>query len=129
MTVELKIKAKHLALEPAIIKKEIVNLRRQLDRMVSRVEKWDRKCGQTLSKIESLDHHNRHVVAVEARATHLARAFLRGQEYNLVEKSRKEGKEATFRIHVVPRVLKMVAKYKPRGTTISESDVKAWLGM
>lgn len=66
---KLKIKIKHLALEPAIIRKE-----------AKKLSKAGRHPDAYL-----LNHHLRTVVRPEARATQLVYAFLRQKKYSEVE--------------------------------------------
>lgn len=115
MSVELKIKSKHLALEPAIIREEEEKLQRSLD--------WHMKNRQIVSvfndditsklycKIIDLKRHRVWDVRNEARATYLARAFLFGTPYKDVEPKVKD--EYVFKTHILPRVFRMVEKYNP----------------
>jgi len=116
MSIELKIKSKHLALEPAIIRREEKNLRKQLS--------WYKRTYQGLiieehleaykiySKWNSLQHHRKTVVRNESRATHLARAFLNGLHYKQVESKRHD--ETLYHTTILPRIIDMVAKYGPK---------------
>jgi hypothetical protein len=121
MSVELKIKSKHLALEPAIIRKEEYKLLEQM--------KWYKKHHQLVSvslldwyqnhpdlfklhdKATSLCNHRKWNVRNEARATYLARAYLAGTPYKSVEKKSKI--DHSFKVYILPRVFDMVAKYGP----------------
>lgn len=105
MCIELKIKAKHLALEPAIIKREEAKLRKQM--------KYNRD-GETSywaleRKRDSLCNHRRWNVRNEARATELARAYLAGKPYCYVEKKRNN--DGMFQMYIVPRIVAMVTRY------------------
>lgn len=88
--VKLKIKVKHLALEPAIIRHE--------ERKVSGMDKWD------------LQHHRKWDVRNEARATQLAIAFLKGKPYKQVEPKLRDKNQGHHAL-VFKRVLSMVRKY------------------
>lgn len=107
MCIELKIKAKHLALEPQIIRAEEEKLKKRMkyhrsDDSVSAISLgW---------KLDSLIRHRRWDVRNEARATHLARAYIAGKAYSSTEKRSKEN-DCMFRMYIVPRVLAMVTKY------------------
>lgn len=90
---ELRIKAKHLALEPAIIKKEELKF-----------NKRDPKFA------EYLRHHRRMVVGVEARGTHLARSFMEGKPYSSIENGRKPERECEF-LAAKRRAVAMISKY------------------
>ncbi len=106
MSIELKIKAKHLALEPQIIRLEEKKLKKQM-----RYHRSDDKASTfTLEwKLNSLTSHRKHVVRDEARATHLARAFIAGKPYKYAELKRRD--DYYFNLYIVPRVLAMVTKY------------------
>lgn len=109
MSVKLKIKAKHLATEPAIIRKE--------------VKKAGKRGLHFLAN--QLHQHKVDVVRPEARATELARAYIAGKPYNTVERYRKPEKEWYFDCKIIPRVLKMVQKYHKRSVT--NDDIRKWV--
>ena len=108
MSVELKIKSKHLALEPAIIRTEENKLKRKI-RWAKLHQKSEEEINATCS-LNSFCSHRRFEVRNEARATYLARAYIEGREYESVEKSRKE--ETVYHVYIVPRIVSMVIKYK-----------------
>jgi len=106
MCIELKIKAKHLALEPAIIRHEEKKLKHQI--------KHHRSGDQTSSislewKLHSLTNHRKLDVRNESRATHLARTYLAGKPYTRAELKRND--DCYFKQYIVPRVVAMVTKY------------------
>ena len=106
MCIELKIKAKHLALEPSIIRHEENKLKHQI--------KHHRSDDQTSSislgwKLDSLVRHRKMDVRNESRATHLARTFLAGKPYARAELKRND--DNFFKLYIVPRVVAMVTKY------------------
>jgi len=109
MSIYLKIKNKHLALEAGVIKFE---------------ERKQRKLGN-YEVVNSLCEHRKRNVRNENRATSLARAYIRGAKYSSVERTRKPEKEYDFRKWVYPRVLTMVQKYQDR--KFSMQDLDAWL--
>jgi hypothetical protein len=113
MSIELKIKYKHLALEPAIIRKEEQKVRKQLAWFKEKHQITDIFSDDDARKIHSkwynLYHHRITAVRYEARATHLARAYLAGVPYEKVESKRHE--DHTFIFVILPRVYSMVAKY------------------
>lgn len=83
MSIELKVKFKTLSEESRIIKKE-----------ENKQKKIFRKIGlgydhynDHFNEFENLYSHRISVVRKEARATHLARAYLKGLPYNKVEQS------------------------------------------
>lgn len=83
MSVELKVKAKTLATEARHISKE--------ERKSLRMSRWDRQNNfspaMNLTQYNVLRDHRVGVVRPEARATHLARAYLSGRTYRSVEAS------------------------------------------
>jgi hypothetical protein len=109
MSIELKIKSKHLSLESKVIRFEERKLAKQLS-WLNRNEKTD---IQVCWKLSSLSDHRKNVVGRENRATFLARAFIAGHPYTRAEKSRKDSKHYEFNALVLPRVLEMVKKYHP----------------
>ena len=107
MSIELKIKSKHLALEAKVIRFEEQKLKKRI--------KHNRE-GNTLELVLQLDSiagHRKYVVGRENRATFLARAFIAGTPYKKVEVKRKEERHHEFNVFVLPRVLEMVKKYHP----------------
>jgi len=118
MCIELKIKSKHLALEPQIIKHEERKLKKQI-----RSNKGDLQ--QLIWKYESLVNHRKHIVRNEARATQLARAYIDGKEYISIERKRHDN--FTFLQYVVPRIHAMVTKYgKGEQRKIVKEDIIEW---
>ena len=106
MYIELKIKAKHLALEPAIIRNEEKKLKKQI--------KWAKEnnpdiCYLLKNQLERLVYHRKWDVRNEARATNLTRAFLNGKPYFSIESKRRE--EYLFQHYIIPRIVTMVTKY------------------
>ena len=102
MCIELKIKSKHLALEPQIIKHEERKLKKQI-----RSNKGDLQ--QLIWKLDSLVNHRKHIVRNEARATQLARAYIDGKEYTSIERKRHDN--STFIQYIVSRIHAMVTRY------------------
>jgi hypothetical protein len=105
MCIELKIKAKHLALEPSIIRCE----ERKLKKQIKFTNGTD---ANLIDKLNSLTCHRRWNVRNESRATELARAYLAGKPYTFVEKKRKD--DGMFQLYIVPRIVAMVSKYGTR---------------
>ena len=117
MSVELKVKSKHLSEEARIIKFEE---RKQLKQyrwaeaqyratgMNGMYPRWDDKAFLAYC---SLSNHRKWDVRNENRATFLARAFIAGVPYTSVEQKRKPENESYFQILTLPRVWTMVAKY------------------
>ena len=117
MSVELKIKSKHLSYEPKIIRKEEYKLLEQIKWLREKHQispntpgyKLDESIYKFYRKWYSLYLHRIFDVRNESRATFLARAYISGKPYEAVEKSRKE--EKLFVDKIIPRVLSMVTKY------------------
>lgn len=117
MSVYLKIKSKHLALEPAIIRKEEQKLKKQIDwyktkHQLSTVDmftyyKEHPDLYNMCLRRGSLTSHRRWDVRNEARATYLARAYLKGMPYKVVEPNVREKLWAP----VMESLIRMVMKY------------------
>jgi hypothetical protein len=120
MSIELKIKSKHLSEEARIIRFEERKLFKQyqwsLNNYISAgnngmYPRWDDKA---FSDYYSLKHHRTWDVRNENRATFLARAYIASVPYTSVEQKRKPEKESYFQVIVLPRVFAMVVKYGKR---------------
>ena len=106
MSIKLKIKSKHLALEAGVIRFEELKLKRQIEWL-----KTHQKDEATFrSEWESLNSHRRFDVRNEARATYLARGYIEGRKYETIENNIKD--LGTFNSYILPRVVSMVIKYK-----------------
>lgn len=138
MSIQLKIKAKHLALEPAIIKHEEKKLKKQIkayreyhqvtEHGWSALSKNHKSLSDLESKLVSLSSHRKHDVRNEARATALARAYIAGKPYSLVERSRRE--EIFFVYRIVPRVVAMVTKYGNYDQRkVTAETIKIWASL
>lgn len=119
MSVELKIKSKHLALEAAVIRFEERKLKSQI--------KWLKARQQPLtgldSTLNSLATHRRWDVGNENRATFLARAYIAGKPYLTVENKVKD--RVVLYSYIVPRVVSMLKKYHK--FSITSDDVREWI--
>jgi len=106
MSIKLKIKSKHLALEAGVIRFEDQKLKRQIEWLKTHQK------DDTDARIawESLNTHRRFDVRNENRATFLARAYIEGRKYETLEHKRKDN--GTFYTYIMPRVVSMVIKYK-----------------
>jgi hypothetical protein len=121
MSIELKIKSKHLSEEARIIRFE----ERKLLKAADRARKAHKATGANepykdtkYSKFKSIQQHRCTDVRNENRATFLARAYLAGVPYTSVEQKRKACKQLTFINVVIPRVCDMVNKYGPANSRI-----------
>jgi len=117
MSVELKVKSKHLSEEARIIRFEE---RKQLKQYQWGLKQWHaagnngmypRWDDKAFGDYYSLKHHRTWDVRNENRATFLARAYIAGVPYASVEQKRKPEKESYFQVMVLPRVWAMVIKY------------------
>lgn len=130
MSIELKIKTKHLAQEAKIIRFEEKKLLKRYRAEIKNHydlghnESFMPYNSPNYRKFESLSNHRRWDVRNENRATYLARAFLDNKSYVTVEQKRKPEKEDTFLIYVIPRVLTMVNKYGK--VQVTKEDILNW---
>ena len=125
MSVELKIKSKHLTLEAKVIRFE--------ERKVIKQIKWlktnePKNAYYAELQLCSLINHRKYVVGIENRATFLARAFIAGTPYNKVEVKRRDDKAYEFNTMVIPRVYEMVKKYAPYAVRkeLTLDQIKDW---
>ena len=121
MCIELKIKSKHLALEPSIIRCEERKLRKRMKHnRDGEVSYWDLS-----RRRDNLILHRRWNVRNESRATELARAYLAGKPYSHVEKKRKD--ETMFQMMIVPRIVAMVTKYgNKEQRSVDRKKIQEW---
>ena len=89
MSIELKVKSKHLSVEAQIIRHEEVKLKRQIEWKKQNEEDQEAERSQWFS----LNEHRRWDVRNENRSTFLARAFIAGKAYKKIEQKRKEERE------------------------------------
>lgn len=117
MSVELKIKSKHLSVEAQIIRFEECKLKKQVRWTINQHLASGSNDAANLRSIPaygsyvSLNHHRRWDVRNENRATFLARAYIDGCAYASIEAKRKPENEYRFKTYILPRVVSMVAKY------------------
>jgi hypothetical protein len=118
MSIELKIKSKHLSEEAKIIRFEERKQLRYINKKLPSLPEdkassaYFREWYALHSIYNNLRNHRIFDVRRENRATFLARAYLSGKAYSEVESSRKPEKEFEFQTLVLPRVLAMVNKYR-----------------
>ena len=123
MSIELKIKSKHLGLEAGVIRHE----ERTLRLMIDYARRHNKNTLNFLeSKWYSINQHRRWDVRNENRATFLARAFLEGKPYKEVEQKRKPENEYKFQQYIIPRVAAMVNKYNDRKEVYTEKFIQDW---
>jgi len=110
MSIELKIKSKHLTEEARII----------------RFEEKKLKARAKTKLLASLRNHRTKDVRRENRSTFLARAYIAGVPYSTVENHRSPENESTFVGVVLRRTLAMIQKYSNPQTRMN--DVLVWVG-
>jgi hypothetical protein len=119
MSIQLKIKSKHLSLEAGVIRFEERKLLEQL--------KWLRNNQQPTNSLEytyySISNHRKLDVRRENRATFLARAYIAGKPYKTVEQSVKD--TSVLECYIIPRVVAMVQRYHDRKATAE--NIKNWI--
>lgn len=139
MSIELKIKSKHLGEEARIIRHEEIKLKHQAKWLREKFGdalsvptqgvyeyNWPRTpLGVTVQKFECISSHRKWEVRNENRATFLARAFLAGKPYRSVEA--KVNDKARFEQHIVPRLLKIIQKYADKNAKPTKDDLQKWL--
>lgn len=112
-SLELKVKAASLAAEARIIRKLEHRLKRR-----STPESKKPRPGLTddrnFKSYISLNNHRRWNIRIEARATHLARAFLRGQDYKLLEKK-------AYSVPPLKRAGEIALKYGHRDAKLTDA--------
>ena len=126
MSIELKIKSKHLALEPAIIRHEEQKLKKQIEWYKTKHQitsggmfdhyKEHPDLYKLYSKKSELFSHRKINVRYEARATYLARAYIKGVPYKVVE-AKSNDERLDYR--VMDSLVRMVMKY---GNTYYQPD-------
>lgn len=125
MSIELKIKAKHLALEPSIIRFEERKLKNRIRHSIENGGIGSNERFVLEEKLNSLVNHRKIDLRMEARATHLARAFLSGKDYKSIEQKRTVHFEWHFQNIILKRVLAMVLKYGGN-SSIKIEDIQEW---
>ena len=122
MSIELKVKNKHLAEEAKIIRFEE---RKQLNAARYATKKHLNDPGRFYKTYHSLSLHRKWDVRNENRATSIARAYLAGKSYKSVEQTCKDIGKRDY--YIVPRALTMINKYGE--TKISEGDLLIWINL
>lgn len=127
MSIQLKIKSKHLALESKVIKFEEQKLLGQARRCTAlQAEGHNNNYSeQHMRAYRSIRGHRTEHVRPEARATLLARKFIQGATYAQIEQKRRPSKEYIFNMRVVPRIAAMVTKYGH--CNVTNDDVLEWI--
>jgi len=114
MSVELKIKSKHLSEEARIIRFEERKFHKQVDWLKTHQQTYDKEHATMMS----LKQHRRWDVRNENRATFLARTYLAGKDYKTVE--HKCNDLVVLRCYIFPRLCEMVNKYGPPAQKLSK---------
>ena len=118
MPIELKIKQKSLAAESRIIRKEELKQRNYGRFMLRTQQPSEMPYGMYLS----LRNHRMELRGV-SRATGLARAYLKGQDYAKVEQPKRGG------YIDVPMIIRMVNKYPsdPLADEVTGTMIRNWI--
>ncbi len=114
MSVELKVKSKHLSEEARIIRFEERKFRKQVEWLKGRQQPYEKEHATMMS----LKEHRRWDVRNENRATFLARTYLAGKDYKTVE--HKCNDLIVLRCYIFPRLCEMVNKYGPPAQKLSK---------
>ena len=114
MSVELKVKSKHLSEEARIIRFEERKVKKQMNWHKDRQQPFEKEAAL----YSSLNAHRRWEVRNENRATFLARAYLAGKEYKTIENKCHD--PVVLRAYILPRVCEMVNKYGPAADKLSK---------
>jgi hypothetical protein len=121
MSIELKIKSKHLALEAQVIRFEERKLKKQIRHNLGK-----ESLPELVAKLQSISLHRKWNVRNENRATFLARAFIEGKQYNQVEQKRRPEFELSFQVSIIPRVVTLVQRYGKRGMNVTRDTIVLW---
>lgn len=114
MSYELKVKSKSLAAEARNIRVLEGKLKDEIrSRALSQLP-----TGTLTTERESLHHHRTDVVRTEARATFLARAFLKGMPRHAVEAQPSPS-------YIMHRSFRIAKKYSPKPLEVNEYE--AWM--
>lgn len=124
MSVELKIKAITLGYEATQIRRFERKFLKSARTGAQRVKDGDNTVDWvegSYRSYRSLNDHRRNVVRPEARATHLARAYLKGQPYAAVEASTREPVQGWL----TEKVARMASNYGP--TPVDREMIEKWM--
>lgn len=140
--IELKLKADALASEARNIRAQEERLKRRRRKAAERAIKYkerDAAEGRNASydydsnlvrmdiEREGIYLHRVGPVRREARLTHLARAFIAGKTYGVVENKNKSELTMISAERDIPRILAMVSKYAPwPQKSVTSSDLEKW---
>ena len=120
MSIELKIKAKSLAAEARIIREEEIKLKRKA--RYARERQNMAAAAHYERQRQSLYDHRIDIVRWECRATHLARAFMKGYAYKDIERNARLDPYTKGRL--MGRVHKLLTKYYKKSVTAE--TVQRW---
>lgn len=120
MSYELKIKAKSLAAEARIIREEEIKLKRKA--RYARERQNTKAANHYERQRIALYDHRIDIVRWECRATHLARAFMKGYAYQDIERNARI--DPWTKGKLIGRVQKLLNKYHNKALTAE--DVTAW---
>ena len=113
MSIELKIKSKHLSAEAKIIRFEELKIKSKAN-----------KSTTDIKTLNNLSNHRKINVRRENRATFLARALIANKEYSTVEPSCTFYNNPLNDTKLLKRIHSMVNTY---GTKVSYYSIKNWI--
>lgn len=118
MSIELKIKTKHLSAEAAIIRREENKLKKSLAwaKANEKAEEEAKLRGQ----IHSLHHHRTTTVRSHARSAHLAHSYMRGRTYRQIEND-KTRTQPNWKA-----IARMIFKYSTEDERVCKQQFAAW---
>ena len=131
MSIQLKIKSKHLGEEARVIRFEERKLLKNLRSNIAyhntsgANSTYSYYTDKNYSNYLSISSHRKWEVRNENRATFLARAYLAGKSYSSVEQSCKDVEKLQH--YIIPRVVAMVNSYKNRNDpAVDQATISAW---
>ena len=134
MSYKLKIKAKHLAAESRIIRFEEQKTGREISKLdykerTSDDARYRRYRAAQGFKLNSLHSHRVNVVRPAARQTHLARAFLKGMPYKVVEGKLRDTTRVLATENWISRMVNPIAAMATKygKTNVTPEDIRDWI--
>lgn len=120
MSIELKIKSKHLASEAKIIRKEEQRLNNIIINSIKRGENNEKKIEDLRRMQCSIADHRKSVVRDVRRSTHLAYNYLRGNSYKSVENTSRTNPN-------LKEIVRMVTKYSDNNKLEVTDKINEWV--
>lgn len=131
MSIELKIKTKHLSSESKIIRKEELKLKKQI-RSTNKYAKdgefteeqmkvFRQKARDRISQLQNIQTHRVNKLRGEARCTHLAYGFVKGVPYRAMEDKETTKSEPNW-----SNVQRMVERYSDEDSRVILQRFAEW---